>query len=49
MRIFVNDALQSLELCGGADSDGLCRLRNFVDSQSYARNDGDGDFEKCYS
>ncbi|KLO05907.1 phosphoglycerate mutase-like protein [Schizopora paradoxa] len=48
VRVFVNDAIQPLEFCD-AKSDGLCNLRNFVHSQSYARNDGEGDFEKCYS
>jgi len=47
VRIFVNDALQPLKFCG-AGSDGLCTLTAFVESQSYARNDGNGDFEKCF-
>jgi len=47
VRIFINDALQPLSFCGG-DEDGLCRLSEFLDSQSYARNDGEGDFEKCF-
>ncbi|KAF5369717.1 hypothetical protein D9615_010152 [Tricholomella constricta] len=47
VRIFVNDAMQPLEFCG-AGKDGLCTLRAFVESQAYARNDGNGDFEKCY-
>jgi len=46
VRIFVNDAIQPLEFCGGAG--GLCELHAFVESQWYARHDGDGDFEKCY-
>jgi len=48
VRIFINDALQPLSFCRG-DKDGLCRLSEFIDSQSYARNDGEGDFEKCFS
>ncbi|KDR84436.1 hypothetical protein GALMADRAFT_54583 [Galerina marginata CBS 339.88] len=48
VRILVNDALQPLEFCG-ADRDGLCTLSAFVDSQAYARNDGEGDFEKCFA
>ena len=48
VRILVNDALQPLEFCG-AKEDGLCELDAFVDSQSYARNDGEGDFEECYA
>ncbi len=47
VRIFVNDALQALGFCD-ATSDGLYHLRKFVDSQSYARHDGEGDFVKCY-
>ena len=48
VRIFVNDALQPLDFCG-ADKSGMCRLENFVESQSYARNNGEGDFQKCFS
>jgi hypothetical protein len=48
VRILVNDALQPLEFCG-AGSDGLCALDAFVESQSYARNDGEGDFERCFN
>lgn len=47
VRIFVNDARQPLKFCG-AGEDGLCELGAFVASQSYARNDGSGDFEKCF-
>ena len=46
IRILVDDALQPLEFCG-ANEHGICRLDAFVESQSYARNDGEGDFEKC--
>ena len=46
IRIFVNDAIQPLEFCGGVG--GMCELHAFVKSQSYARHDGEGDFEKCY-
>ncbi|PPQ92757.1 hypothetical protein CVT25_003866 [Psilocybe cyanescens] len=48
VRILVNDALQPLDFCGG-DQNGLCTLSAFVDSQAYARNDGEGDFEKCFA
>ena len=48
VRIFVNDELQPLEFCGADPKDGVCALDAFVDSQSYARNDGEGDFEKCF-
>lgn len=47
VRVLVNDALQPLEFCGG-DSQGLCRLDAFVESQSYARDNGRGDFEECF-
>lgn len=46
VRIFVQDVKQPLLFCGG-DKDGLCTLDKFVESQSYARNDGEGDFAKC--
>lgn len=50
VRVLVNDALQQLRFCGaGKGGDGLCELDRFVESQAYARNDGDGDFEKCFS
>lgn len=48
VRVFVNDALQPLEFCGAKVREGMCRLDAFVKSQAYARNDGYGDFEKCY-
>lgn len=48
VRILVDDALQPLEFCG-ANGDGMCELKAFVESQAYARNDGEGDFEKCYA
>ena len=48
VRILVDDALQPLKFCG-ADEDGICELNAFVESQAYARNDGEGDFEKCYA
>ncbi|KAL4081289.1 histidine phosphatase superfamily, partial [Scleroderma yunnanense] len=47
VRILVNDALQPLTFCG-AGEDGLCLLKDFVESQSYARGDGNGDWDKCF-
>jgi len=47
VRILVDDAVQPLEFCG-ARGNGLCELDAFVRSQSYARSDGAGDFEKCF-
>jgi hypothetical protein len=48
VRIFVNDALQSLQFCGAQGNDGMCKLGAFVESQGYARSDGAGDFERCF-
>ncbi|KZP09945.1 phytase [Athelia psychrophila] len=48
VRILVDDKVQPLEFCG-AGADGMCGLDAFVESQSYARADGDGDFEKCFN
>jgi hypothetical protein len=47
VRILVNDAVQPLEFCLGEH--GLCELDAFVKSQGYARSDGAGDFDKCFS
>ena len=49
VRVFVDDALQPLEFCGAGDHQGMCSLQAFVGSQKYARNNGDGDFEKCFA
>ena len=46
VRVLVNDRVQPLEFCG-ATKDGLCTLDAFVESQSYARNNGNGDWDKC--
>jgi hypothetical protein len=46
VRIFVNDAIQPLEFCDGIG--GMCKLDALVESQRYARNDGNGDFDKCF-
>ncbi|KAI0650867.1 phytase [Trametes meyenii] len=48
VRVLVNDALQPLKFCG-AGRDGVCKLDAFVESQAYARNNGNGDFEKCFA
>jgi len=47
VRIFVDDALQPLDFCA-ADLSGLCSVDDFVKSQSYARHNGKGDFQKCF-
>ena len=52
VRIFVNEAPQPLDFCGAKKEgkmEGLCALDAFVESQGYARRNGDGDFEKCYN
>ncbi|KAH8092499.1 phytase [Cristinia sonorae] len=48
VRILVNQEVQPLKFCG-ADKHGICSLDAFVKSQAYARNNGDGDFEKCFA
>ena len=48
VRVLVNDAVMPLEFCG-ADGDGVCALDAFAESQAYARNDGEGDWEKCFA
>ncbi|KAJ6618846.1 histidine phosphatase superfamily [Mycena sp. CBHHK59/15] len=50
VRILVNDAVQPLEFCAPNEVGvGLCELSAFVQSQAYARNNGGGDWEKCFS
>ena len=41
VRVLVKDAIQPLAFCG-AQGDGLYTLAHFVESQHYARNDGEG-------
>ncbi|GJE87420.1 phytase [Phanerochaete sordida] len=48
VRVLVQDVLQPLEFCGG-DAHGMCTLDAFVESQAYARHDGEGDFERCFA
>ncbi|KAG6373929.1 histidine phosphatase superfamily [Boletus reticuloceps] len=48
VRVLVNDAVQPLTFCT-AHEDGLCALANFVESQSYARNNGEGDLALCFA
>ncbi|OAX37444.1 acid phosphatase [Rhizopogon vinicolor AM-OR11-026] len=49
VRILVNDDLQPMPFCRGTNSDGLCTLENFVESQQYARTNGAGDWELCFN
>ncbi|KAJ3570641.1 hypothetical protein NP233_g4262 [Leucocoprinus birnbaumii] len=46
VRILLNDAVQTLDFCEGVRGDGLCPLRSFVESQAYARGNGQGDWER---
>ncbi|TBU45166.1 phytase [Dichomitus squalens] len=48
VRILVNDAVMPSEFCG-ANADRVCTLDAFVQSQSYARNNGEGDWAKCFA
>ena len=48
VRMVVNDALQDLSFCG-AGRDGICTLNAFVQSQTFARSDGEGLFAQCSS
>ncbi|KAL8277009.1 hypothetical protein RQP46_010543 [Phenoliferia psychrophenolica] len=45
VRFLINDQLQPAEFCG--DGSGLCLVDDFVASQSYATNNGNGDYLKC--
>lgn len=45
VRVLVNDEVQSLSFCG---EQSLCRLDAFVESQTYARSGGEGDWPKCF-
>ncbi|KAI0682711.1 phytase [Cytidiella melzeri] len=48
VRVLVQDEVQHLEFCE-ADEDGVCTLDAFVESQSFAREDGDGEFQECFA
>ncbi|KAF7337978.1 Phytase [Mycena venus] len=51
VRILVNDALQPLSFCaseGDRFGVGSCTLSAFIESQSYARSNGGGDWERCF-
>ncbi|KAJ6572009.1 histidine phosphatase superfamily [Mycena capillaripes] len=51
IRIIVNEIVQPLEFCGARESGpwkGLCKFDAFLKSQSYARHNGKGDWEKCF-
>ena len=46
VRILVSGQVQPLEFCGSGN--GLCKLEYFVISQGYAKDNGRGDFERCF-
>ncbi|KAH0840375.1 histidine phosphatase superfamily [Lanmaoa asiatica] len=48
VRVLVNDAIQPLTFCG-ASGNGLCTLTDFVESQHYARKNGEGDWALCFA
>ncbi|EIW81503.1 acid phosphatase [Coniophora puteana RWD-64-598 SS2] len=45
IRILVNDLVQPLTFCGARD--GMCTVDNFVESQAYARTNGNGAWARC--
>jgi Histidine phosphatase superfamily (branch 2) len=48
VRILVNDAIQPLDFCSETPDDTtMCELRAFIDSQSYARENGREDLVLC--
>lgn len=47
VRVLIDDAVQDLDICEGS-REGLCTLENFVESQRYARENGQGDWERCF-
>lgn len=47
VRILVNDYVQPLEFCDSVAE--LCELNAFLASQGYARENGEGDFDKCFN
>ncbi|KZT27915.1 acid phosphatase [Neolentinus lepideus HHB14362 ss-1] len=46
VRVFVNDEMQPLDFCGTGE--GVCTLNAFSESQKYAKDSGQGDWEKCF-
>lgn len=47
VRMLLNDGVVPLEICG-AGEDGICTLDAFVSSQGYSKNNGEGDWQKCF-
>ncbi|KAJ7731158.1 phytase [Mycena maculata] len=51
LRILVNEVVQPLTFCGAPETGpwkGLCRFDAFLESQTYSRHDGEGDWDKCF-
>ncbi|KAJ7484497.1 histidine phosphatase superfamily [Mycena latifolia] len=51
IRIIVNEVVQPLAFCGAQETGpwkGLCQFDAFLESQAYARHNGEGDWEKCF-
>jgi len=47
VRILADNAVQQLGFCKGATKAGLCKLEDFVESQVFARSNGDGKWALC--
>ncbi|KDQ13674.1 hypothetical protein BOTBODRAFT_55920 [Botryobasidium botryosum FD-172 SS1] len=47
VRILADNAVQQLDFCEGATAEGLCALGKFVESQGFARSNGDGKWALC--
>ncbi|GJJ06963.1 hypothetical protein Clacol_001160 [Clathrus columnatus] len=48
VRMLLNDGVVPLNDVCNAGDDGICTLEAFVDSQSYSRNNGEGDWQECF-
>ena len=47
VRLLLNDAVLHIPGCREDLGSGVCTLEEFLETQSYARNGGRGDWEKC--
>jgi len=47
VRILVDNVVQQLGFCKGVTKVGLCKLEDFVESQVFARSNGDGKWALC--
>lgn len=48
VRALANDALLNLTMCKGLDEDGMCTLDDFVESQRFARFEGQEKWKECF-